>query len=353
MIYNVLIDSKRYDTSMNKRMEAKLWRQNNDKIICKVCPKACQIPDGQYGFCRTRYNESGVLYAENYGRVTAKALDPIEKKPLYHYFPGTKTLSISSYSCNFTCKHCQNHHLSQNQNLSSTYISPEELTLQAKNLDAKSISFTYNEPSIWFEYLLDVGKISHQNTIGTVMVTNGYLTEDAFRELAPYLDAIRIDLKAFTENFYKNICGAKLQPVLETILLAKEFGVHTELVTLIIPGYNDTEEEVSKMLSWEIENLGHATPHHFTKFSPMHHMKNISETQVDTMNRIFLQAENAGLYYPYLGNIFHEKGSSTFCPNCSNLLISRTGYSTKNIGMAGDRCQNCGKIVEGLFLSSH
>lgn len=321
----------------------------DDEVVCRLCPRCCRIADGDRGFCGVRENVCGTLHAGNYGRLSAAALDPIEKKPLYHYLPGSLTFSVSSYGCNFTCRHCQNYTLSQARDMPLSVVSPEELVAEAKNTPARSISFTYNEPVISFEYVLEVSQLARAAGLGTVLVTNGYLSEEAFSLLAPHLGAIRVDLKAFSEEFYRKVCGAKLAPVLATILRAQEYGVHLELVTLVVPGYNDSADEISALLSWETEHLGTAIPHHFTRFTPMYQMEREQETPKETLDRIFLQAKGHGLLYPYIGNIMHAAGSRTICPECGELLILRTGYVTKMSGVAGGRCITCGRPFEGVI----
>ena len=331
------------------RHPARLWKVSGDKIACGVCAKRCMIAKGERGFCGVRTNTDGILYADSYGLLTAANLDPIEKKPLYQFLPGTTTFSISGFGCNFTCKHCQNYTLSQTTKISAEYVSPEMVVLEAVRLGAQSISFTYNEPTISFEYVYDTAKLAKEHGLTSVFVTNGYISEEALRELAPYLGAIRIDLKAFTDEFYKNVCGARLKPVLDTILLSKELGLHVELITLVIPGYNDSVEEIDRMLDWVMEHLGPAVPHHFTAFMPMYQMQDVPRTPFSTLDRIFHQAKEHGLYYPYVGNMPHDAGSKTFCPECGAVLIDRNGFSSAEPGLEGGHCKKCGRTIEGVF----
>ncbi|HJJ51005.1 MAG TPA: AmmeMemoRadiSam system radical SAM enzyme, partial [Methanocorpusculum sp.] len=320
------------------RHPARLWKVSGDKIACGVCAKRCMIAKGERGFCGVRVNTDGILYADSYGLLTAANLDPIEKKPLYQFLPGTTTFSISGFGCNFTCKHCQNYTLSQTTKISAEYVSPETVVLEAVRLGAQSISFTYNEPTISFEYVYDTAKLAKEHGLTSVFVTNGYISAEALRELAPYLGAIRIDLKAFTDEFYRNVCGARLKPVLDTILLSKELGLHVELITLVIPGYNDSVEEIDRMLDWVMEHLGPAVPHHFTAFMPMYQMQDVPRTPFSTLDRIFHQAKEHGLYYPYVGNMPHDAGSKTFCPECGELLIDRGGRVPRTLGVKDGLC---------------
>ncbi|MDO5844259.1 MAG: AmmeMemoRadiSam system radical SAM enzyme [Methanocorpusculum sp.] len=329
-------------------MDAKFFDSKSEK--CGLCARRCHIPRDSLGFCKVRKNENGVLKALSYGCVTAAALDPVEKKPLYHFLPASNTFSISGYSCNFSCKHCQNYSLSQNCEAEYYEFQPEDVVASAKNSGAESISFTYNEPTISYEFVYDVCAAAHKSGLKTALITNGYMTEEALTEIAMYLDAIRIDLKAFTDKFYKEVCSAKLQPVLDTIISANEKQIHTELVTLLIPSLNDSADEINSMLEWETENLGKAVPHHFTAFTPMYKMTDVARTSFETVDRAFRLAKSAGLYYPYVGNIMHSEGSKTYCPNCGELLILRAGYVCKTPGLLkGGVCKKCGRKIEGIY----
>lgn len=329
-------------------MDAKFFDSKSER--CGLCARNCHIAQGNLGFCKVRKNENGVLKALSYGHITAAALDPVEKKPLYHFLPSSETFSISGYSCNFSCSHCQNYSLSQTCDAEYYELTPQEIISYAKNNGAKSISFTYNEPTISYEFVYDVCVLAHKSNIKTALITNGYMSEEALKEISPYLDAIRIDLKAFTDKFYREVCSAHLQPVLDTIVSAKEKKIHTELVTLLIPSKNDSTEEINAMLKWETENLGYAVPHHFTAFTPMYKMTDVPRTSFDAVDRAFRLAKSAGLYYPYVGNVMHAEGSKTYCPDCGELLILRSAYVCKTPGLAeGGVCKKCGRKIEGVF----
>lgn len=317
---------------------------------CGLCCRRCVIKDGRSGFCKVRSNINGSLKTLTYGKITAAALDPIEKKPLYHFMPASSTFSISGFGCNFTCLHCQNFHLSQNIYADCRTAEPYDIVNAAEDCNASSISFTYNEPTVSFEYYYDICREAKKHGIKTAFITNGYMTEEALREIAPYLNAIRIDLKAFSDEFYQKICGgAKLQPVLDTAVLSKELGLHTELVTLLIPELNDSKSEISDMIGWEIESLGCRTPHHFTAFTPMYKLTDRRRTNDDTVISAYNSAKELGLFYPYTGNILSDVGSSTFCPKCGALLISRTGFSADVVGIKDGHCVNCGEKADIVF----
>jgi pyruvate formate lyase activating enzyme len=295
-----------------------------------------------------RENDGGTLYARTYGLVSAEAVDPIEKKPLYHYLPGSLSYSLGGIGCNFRCKHCQNWQISQADPGSARLflLSPQEGVDRALASGCGSISWTYNEPTIWHEYTLDMGSLARARGLGTIYVTNGYITEEALNELAPMLGAFRVDLKAFTDDFYKKVCGARLQPVLDAAVRARELGMHIETVTLVIPGLNDSMEEQEAMIRWVIDNLGPATPMHFTAFHPDYRMTDRGATPVALLEKIYKKARELGVRFPYIGNVSSSAYDNTFCPACGNLLIERHGFSSRILGLDGDQCARCGEKIE-------
>jgi pyruvate formate lyase activating enzyme len=320
----------------------------NNAVKCSLCNHRCTINDGKHGICGVRWNENGVLDAKTYGKISSEAVDPIEKKPLFHYLPGTRSYSLGSVGCNFHCRHCQNWHISRASLEDGLLrsLSPEDGVQRAIGSGSGSISWTYNEPTIWHEYTLDMGTLARAWGLGTIYVTNGYITEEALRELAPMLGAFRVDLKAFTEDFYKNVCGARLQMVLDAAMLARELGMHVETVTLVIPGLNDSLEEQTGLIRWVIENLGPATPMHFSAFHPDYQMTDRGGTPVATLEKIYAKAKELGLRFPYLGNVRHHLGENTYCPACGALLIERFGFSCRFADLEGQQCKNCGEKIE-------
>jgi pyruvate formate lyase activating enzyme len=329
------------------RQYAKL---ENNTVKCSLCNHRCTINDGKYGICGVRVNEHGSLAAMTYGKISAEAVDPIEKKPLFHYLPGTLSYSLGSVGCNFHCEHCQNWHISRAEldGAMLRSLEPTEGVKRAIASGSKSISWTYNEPTIWHEYALDMGMIARAKGLGTIYVTNGYITEEALRELAPMLGAFRVDLKAFKDEFYKKICGAKLQPVLDSAQLARELGMHVETVTLVIPGLNDSMEEQEGLIRWVIEHLGPETPMHFSAFHPDYKMLNRGATPVATLEKIYKMAKELGLRFPYLGNVYHHPFENTYCPNCNAILIERRGFSSRFAALEGQQCTKCGEKIEIL-----
>ncbi len=307
----------------------------NRAVKCSLCNHRCTIADGKHGICGVRQNTGGTLYASTYGLVSAEAVDPIEKKPLFHYLPGTLSYSLGGIGCNFRCEHCQNWHISQADATIARLspLSPEEGVARALASGSASISWTYNEPTIWHEYTLDMGTLARARGLGTCYVTNGYITEEALRELSPMLAAFRVDLKAFTDEFYKKICGAHLQPVLDAAVVARELGMHIETVTLVIPGANDSMEEQESLIRWVIEHLGPETPMHFSAFHPDYRMRDRGATPVALLEKICTRAKELGLRFPYLGNVPHSRYQNTYCPACGAMLIERRGFSSRITGL--------------------
>jgi len=320
----------------------------NNVVKCSLCNHRCTINEGKHGICGVRVNEHGTLAAMTYGKISAEAVDPIEKKPLFHYLPGTLSYSLGSIGCNFHCEHCQNWHISRAEldDAMLRSLEPAEGVRRALASGSASISWTYNEPTIWHEYALDMGTLARAKGLGTIYVTNGYITEEALRELAPMLGAFRVDLKAFTDNFYKKICGAKLQPVLDSAQLARELGMHVETVTLVIPGLNDSMEEQEGLIRWVIEHLGPETPMHFTAFHPDYKMLNRAATPVEKLEKIYMKAKELGLRFPYVGNVYQNRFENTYCPNCNAILIERQGFSSRFTGLDEDQCTTCGEKIE-------
>jgi len=287
------------------------------------------------------------LYATTYGLMSAEAVDPIEKKPLFHFLPGTQTYSLGGIGCNFRCSHCQNWHISQADRTNARLfcLSPEEGVARAVASRSASISWTYNEPTIWHEYALDMGTLARSRGLGTCYVTNGYMTEEALRELVPMLSAFRVDLKAFTDSFYRKVCGASLQPVLDAAVRARELGMHIETVTLVIPGLNDTMEEQEALIRWVIKNLGPETPMHFSAFHPDYRLTDRGGTPIALLEKICTRAKELGLLFPYLGNVGHTRFENTYCPVCGALLIERRGFSSRITGLDDRQCTNCGETI--------
>jgi len=299
--------------------EARLYvKGEENSVTCGLCNHRCTIREGKTGICTVRQNSGGTLYATTFGRVSAEAVDPIEKKPLYHYIPGSLCYSLGSVGCNFKCAHCQNWQISRAapEDLSLTEITPEEGVRRALRAGCKSIAWTYNEPTLSHEYALAMGEYARRDGLGTVYVTNGYMTAETLDELSPVLAAFRVDIKSFREEFYRKVCGAHLAPVLDSAVKARALGMHIETVTLLIPGQNDSPEETGGLIQWVIDNLGPDTPMHFTRFHPDYKVRDLPPTPIATLERVYQQARDLGLMFPYIGNVPGHRGESTWCPSC-------------------------------------
>lgn len=324
----------------------------DSKVQCRLCSHRCVIASGKRGFCAIRENRDGILYTLNYAVVSAEALDPVEKKPLFHFYPGSFVYSMGTIGCNFRCKHCQNWTISQIDidEAHSVEINPEMAVKRAVASGAKSIAWTYNEPTVWFEYTYDCARLAKEAGLGTVYVTNGYITREALETIAPYLDAFRVDIKAFTEDFYRNTASAKLAPVLESVKLARQLGMHVEVVNLIIPTLNDSPGEIRQMSGWISDNLGNDTPVHFTRFHPFYRLQDIPSTPFNVLENAYLIAKEEGLKYVYIGNVPGTDYENTYCPACGELLIKRHAFSIElNSLWDKQACPRCGERIRIIF----
>lgn len=326
---------------INDRVEARHYRREGDTYICDLCPHHCRMRPGQYGRCGSRRGDDDMLIAYSYGKVSSLCVDPIEKKPLYHYRPRSRCFSVGGIGCNMTCRHCQNYTISM---LSSgkkrtTYERPEELAGLCRQEGLDIIAFTYNEPMIWHEYILDI--MEYDPELHLVLVTNGLVCEEPLRELCKVADAMNIDVKGFTDDFYTSVCGAHLEDVLKSVKIVFEEGVHLELTYLVIPGMNDAEDEVGAFCEWVRDNLSEDVPVHFTRFHPDYKMTDVPWTPVETVMRCREIGMECGLNYVYVGNTLTDSADDTYCPECGTDLITRLGYLVEIVALDGDRCASC------------
>jgi pyruvate formate lyase activating enzyme len=328
-------------------------KREESKVRCALCHHRCLIDNGKRGICGVRENRDGTLYTLVYGTVISGNVDPIEKKPLFHFMPGSRSFSIATVGCNFRCLHCQNADISQmpreQEQIVGHKASPEEIVSRAKETGCQSISYTYTEPTVFLEYALDTAKLAEKQGIKNTFVTNGYITPEALRTVSPHLHGANIDLKAMSEDFYRRVCGAKLQPILETITLYKELGIWIELTTLIIPNHNDSEEEITKIAAF-IRSVDPGIPWHVTAFHPTYKLKDQPRTPVEILRKAREIGLKEGLHYVYEGNVPGEGGESTYCYNCGKLVIRRVGYSIlKNEALNG-KCPHCTTPIDGIGL---
>lgn len=332
--------------------QALLYKKIGDKKVqCNLCAFNCILKEGDVGVCKVRKNIKGELYSLNYDKIAAFNADPIEKKPLYHILPSSTSLSIATMGCNFKCQFCQNYTLSQVQDENSIMgenISPEDIVKAALKTGSKSIAYTYSEPTIFFELMYETAKLAKENNIKNVMVTNGYMSKEALEMISTYLDAANIDLKAFSENFYKKYCNSTLEPVLNTIKRMKDNGIWVELTTLVIEGLNTDEEEMKKIISF-ILNLDKNIPWHVSRFFPVYKLNNFPITDTKTIFKFLETGKHMGLNYLYGGNINTDDWNNTYCPICKSILIKRNGYHTKIMNLSEGKCANCGELIPGVW----
>jgi pyruvate formate lyase activating enzyme len=324
-----------------------------EEVQCALCHHRCRIPKGQRGICGVRENQGGVLYTLVYRQLISRNVDPIEKKPLFHFAPGSRSFSIAAVGCNFHCDFCQNYEISQmprdRRQIWGEDVSPEEIVALAKKAGCRTIAYTYTEPTIYFEYALDIARLASAEGLKNLFVTNGYMTEEALRTLHPHLHGANVDLKAFQDEFYKKRCGGRLEGVLQSLRVMKTLGVWVEITTLIIPGLNDSEEELRGLVAF-IASLGRETPWHISRFHPMYKMLDRSPTSVQTLERVRKIGLEGGLRYVYTGNVPGDEGEDTYCHQCGKLLIDRFGFQVRRYELVGNRCYNCGTMVDGVDL---
>jgi len=332
--------------------EARLYEKlSDDRVRCHLCAHRCTIPEGKKGICRVRENQGGTLYTLVYGRTIARHVDPVEKKPLFHFYPGTTAYSIATPGCNFRCHWCQNWKISQmvreQHFIMGEDVSPEQVVAAAQRAGCRSIAYTYTEPTVFFEYAYDTARLAHEDDIANIYVTNGYMTEEMLETFHPYLDAANVDLKAFRDETYRKYVGARLQPVLDSLKVMKRLGIWLEVTTLVIPGINDDPAELRDAASFVAQELGVETPWHISRFFPAYEMTDVPPTPVSTLQRAREIGLEAGLKYIYVGNVPDDGSQDTICPGCGRVLIRRDGFVTTNRVRNG-RCPDCGASIAGI-----
>ncbi len=329
------------------------WKTLDDgRVGCTLCPRRCKMKDGQRGLCFVRKNEGGEVVLTSYGRSSGFCVDPIEKKPLNHFLPGSSVLSFGTAGCNLACKYCQNWDMSKSRELDTLMdqAAPEQLALAAKQLGCRSVAYTYNDPVIFMEYAIDTAIVCKEQGIKSVAVTAGYIEPEPRAEFFRHMDAANIDLKSFSEDFYWKITGGHLQPVLDTLKYVKhETDTWLEVTTLVIPGQNDSEAELRALSEWIFENLGADVPLHFTAFHPDYKMLDTPATRPEALRRARQIAMETGLRYVYTGNVVDLEGGQTLCPSCGTVLISRDGYTIRNWNLKQGHCPHCGTEIAGVF----
>ncbi len=340
-------------SSANEPMAAKWWHVEGERVVCDLCPRSCSLKEGGFGFCFVRENRAGKMVLNTYGRSTGFCIDPVEKKPLNHFYPGTSVLSFGTAGCNLGCKFCQAWEITKSHevlNLLSQSATPDMIAEAAVRLGCHSVAFTYNDPVIWAEYAIDTANACHQRGLKTIAVTAGYICPDARTDFFQTMDAANVDLKGFTEHFYQHFTLSHLQPVLETLKwLVHESDVWLEITNLVIPQANDDPTEIRQMCDWLVENLGAEVPLHFTAFHPDFRMRDRPPTPIETLIEARDIAIAAGLHYVYTGNVHDVRRQSTYCPACHQLLIERNWYELGRYEVKSGCCGFCGTRIAGHF----
>ncbi len=330
-------------------------KKEDDSVGCLLCPHRCILEDNMSGICRARENRGGKLYSLVYGKPCTVQTAPIEAAPFNHFIPGHRRLTVATPGCNFRCKHCHNWQISQAEpgSVRQYSLTPEEIISRAKEEGVRSISFTYTEPVVSFEYIYDICRLCSDEGIKTSIVSNGFINRDPMEKLLPVLDAVKIDLKAFTEDFYREVSSGHLEPVLSTLKLLVEKEAYFEIVNLIIPTLNDSQEEIEKMCDWIYENLGGNVPVHFTRFTPSYKLTGISSTPVDALEMAREKALEKGIKYVYIGNVPGHRAGSTYCPQCGEMLIHRVGFSVRKNKVSKGHCSFCNLKIPGIWENNY
>jgi pyruvate formate lyase activating enzyme len=332
--------------------EAKYYEKiDGNGVRCLLCPRQCRIGAGERGHCKVRENRDGALVSLVYGRPCALHLDPIEKKPFFHVLPGAQAVSLATVGCNLNCKFCQNWQISQSrpEDVEARRMPPARIVEQAVSLGAPAVAFTYSEPVVFIEYAQDIAKLARENGIRSVVVSNGYIRKEPLLDLCGFVDAIKIDLKAFEEPYYRDICNATLRPVLDTILTIRERAIWLELVYLVVPTLNDGTASIRSMARWVAANLGRDVPVHFSRFYPQYRLENLPPTPVSTLDTAYETCRAEGLNYVYVGNVPGHRAESTYCPSCSRAIIVRQGYRVERCDLRDGACRHCGHPIPGIW----
>ncbi len=332
--------------------KARFWKKlEHRQIQCELCPRKCVIDDHERGYCGVRENRGGTYYTLVYARPVTYHLDPIEKKPLFHFYPGSMAFSIATAGCNLNCKFCQNWEISQvtPEQINSFYMPPKKIARAARDYGAKSIAYTYNEPTIFYEYMYDTAEAGHRDGVKSVVITAAYIQKEPIKDLCAVVDAIKVDLKAFSEKYYKDVVHGELKPVLEAIETIRNQGRWLEIVYLVVPTLNDGEKEIKELSKWIKNHLGPDVPIHFTRFFPQYLLKNLPPTPVSTLDRCKAIADAEGLHYVYVGNVPGHPAENTYCPHCGKVLVERVGFTVKSMHITNGKCPYCGTPIPGIW----
>jgi len=347
-----MADKPDYEQKPHPKTEghALFWQYLGDgRVLCELCPHLCVISDGMRGRCNVRENRGGKLHSLVYGRPVAISMGPIEKAPFHHFYPGHSRRTIATAGCNLMCLHCQNWTISQGDVDELRYLpmTPDKIIQDVIDDGLTSVSFTYTEPTVFYEYMYDIAQLAKQKGLKTNLVTNGFINPDPLRQLLKYMDAVRVDLKAFTEDFYVNISAGRLEPVLETLKIIHEEGVHLEIINLVIPTLNDDPDDIKRMCEWIVNNLSADVPIHFNRFFPQFKMTDLPATPIETLEKAALIARDAGLRFVYIGNVAGHPYNNTFCPDCGEMVIQRSALAILSNKVVEGKCGYCGYALPG------
>jgi pyruvate formate lyase activating enzyme len=320
-------------------------------VRCDLCPHRCVLAEGERGTCRVRENQGGTLYTLVYGNPCTLNVDPIEKKPFYHFLPGTTALSLATAGCSLRCQYCQNYTISQvgPEEIRAFDAPPGAVVTASAQQGALSIAYTYSEPMVFYEYMLDTARMARRAGLRNVVISAGYVNPEPLRELCRTVDGIKIDLKGFSEDFYREVCGGSLAPVLEAIETIHQMGVHLEIVNLVVPSLNDDPADLRALVAWVLDTLGPDVPLHFSRFHPDYQLLHLPPTPVETLEAAWEMAQEMGLHYAYLGNVPGHRANHTYCPTCGEMVVQRTGMTTLALNIVGDACTYCGAPIAGVW----
>lgn len=333
-------------------VEARYYQKLPGKLVqCKLCPRECVVPPGDRGYCRVRENRGGTYYSLVHSRVVAAHIDPVEKKPFFHFLPGSLALSVATAGCNVNCKFCQNWEISQArpEELRSIKLPPRELAARAKENGCPLLAYTYSEPTVFNEYVVDAAEAGHAVGLRSVVVSNGFIQQEPLKKLCQSVDAIKTDVKAFSEKYYREVVRGELKPVLDTLATVRKHGRWSEIVYLVVPTLNDSDAEFRDLARWIKSELGPDMPIHFTRFHPLYLLKNLPPTPVETLERAKAVADAEGLQYVYIGNVPGHPGENTYCPKCRRLLIERAGFTIRQLHVRKGQCEYCHQAIPGVW----
>ncbi len=334
------------------RKEARFYEKLPGKVVqCKLCPRGCAVADGGRGHCRVRENRGGTYYTLVHSRVCAAHIDPIEKKPFFHFHPGIVAFSLATAGCNVNCKFCQNWEISQAkpEDLPARYMPPADIAALAKQNDCPAVAFTYSEPTVWNEFVTDAADAAREQGLKAVVISNGFIQQEPLKRLCQHVDAIKIDLKAYSSKYYREVVNSELQPVLDTLVTVRKQAHWMEIVHLVVPTLNDGDTEFRDLARWIKTNLGTDVPIHFTRFQPLYLLKNLPPTPVETLERAKAIADAEGLQFAYIGNVPGHRAENTYCPKCRRLLIERAGFTITQNHIRKGKCEYCQRVIPGVW----